>query len=356
MTCIGRVYAAAPTPIIAHDQGRRRQRPAARRPSRADAGWRRPTPSSGRCSRSPSSRLVDESCADERRLRTARRGADDADRRASRLPQLRSSTLTRARTTAVFLAFRDAVVAAGSARGVLPAPRPRAGPIAVPPAFIDARRRGASSLTRRRPLRCAIRAGAPAQLLYRTQRVAVRDGRVLCADRDARRPRRAASAAARPRAPAPSPAAATDRRPARPRRRQRATSSTPPPIPFAFVPRPQPRGRQRPRSRPQLHDGAQRLRHDAALRARPRALDRPLPRRRARRSGRCSGSTIQRGAGTSASTPAATALLNDLYRGQTRRSDDRAAAPDRPVPPRLRRIRARCAPTSPASRSTSAWR
>ena len=112
--------------------------------------------------------------------RAARRGADDA-------PSTRASSRAIADADArenyvVFLAFRDAVVAAGSLEAYY-LRLVRGGPIAVPPAFIDAV--VAAIVARLVDGRASAIERRAAQLLHRTQRVAVRDGRVLCADRDA---------------------------------------------------------------------------------------------------------------------------------------------------------------------------
>ena len=124
--------------------------------------------------------LVDESCADERRLHERLVAAPMLAVDARELAAIADADARE--NYVVFLAFRDAVVAAGSLEAYY-LRLVRGGPIAVPPAFIDAVVAAivahlvdgrASAIERR-----------AAQLLYRTQRVAVRDGRVLCADRDA---------------------------------------------------------------------------------------------------------------------------------------------------------------------------
>jgi hypothetical protein len=123
---------------------------------------------------------VDDSCADERRLHARLVAAPMTGVDASELAAIADADGRE--NYVVFLAFRDAVVAAGSLEAYY-LRLVRGGPIAVPPAFIDAVVAAivarlvdgnASTIERR-----------AAQLLYRTQRVAVRDGRVLCADRDA---------------------------------------------------------------------------------------------------------------------------------------------------------------------------
>jgi Family of unknown function (DUF6352) len=123
--------------------------------------------------------LVDESCADERRLHRAlvaepMRPVDAAELAAVADADARANY-------AVFLAFRDAVVASGSLEAYY-LRLVRGGPITVPPAFIDA---VVAAIVARLVDRdwSAIERRA-AQLLYRPQRIAIRDGRVLCADRD----------------------------------------------------------------------------------------------------------------------------------------------------------------------------
>jgi hypothetical protein len=82
---------------------------------------------------------------------------------------------------AVFLAFRDAVVAAGSLEAYY-LRLVRGGPIAVPPAFLDAV--VAAIVARLVDVRCSAIERRAAQLLHRPQRIAIQDGRILCADRD----------------------------------------------------------------------------------------------------------------------------------------------------------------------------
>ena len=123
---------------------------------------------------------VEESCAAERRLHERLVAAPTIGVDAGELAAIDDADARE--NYAVFLAFRDAVVAAGSLEAYY-LRLVRGGPIAVPPPFIDAVvaaivsrlvEGGASAIERR-----------AAQLLHRTQRVAVRDGRILCADREA---------------------------------------------------------------------------------------------------------------------------------------------------------------------------
>jgi hypothetical protein len=123
--------------------------------------------------------LVAESCAGERRLHeqlvaAPMRPVDAAELAAVADADARANY-------AVFLAFRDAVVASGSLEAYY-LRLVRGGPITVPPAFIDA---VVAAIVARLVDRdwSAIERRA-AQLLYRPQRIAIRDGRVLCADRD----------------------------------------------------------------------------------------------------------------------------------------------------------------------------
>ena len=124
--------------------------------------------------------LIDESCVDERRLHSLL-SADPM--RAVTAAELDALADADARENyAVFLAFRDAVIGAGSLEayylGLV-----RGGPVAVPPPFVDAV--VAAIVGRVVDDRCSAFERRAAQLLHRAQRVAVRDGRVLCADRAA---------------------------------------------------------------------------------------------------------------------------------------------------------------------------
>jgi hypothetical protein len=122
---------------------------------------------------------IDDSCAEERRLHERLVAAPTRVVGASELAAIADADARE--NYAVFLAFRDAVVAAGSLEAYY-LRLVRGGPIAVPPAFIDAVVAAiVSRLVEDRPSAIERRA---AQLLYRAQRVAVRDGRVLCADRE----------------------------------------------------------------------------------------------------------------------------------------------------------------------------
>lgn len=128
--------------------------------------------------RLPELALVDDSCADERRLH-ARLVAEPT--RSIAGSELAGFADADARENyAVFLAFRDAVVAAGSLEAYY-LRLVRGGPIAVPPAFIDA---VVAAIVARLVGDCSAIERRAAQLLHRAQRVAVHDGRVLCADRD----------------------------------------------------------------------------------------------------------------------------------------------------------------------------
>ena len=123
--------------------------------------------------------LVDESCADERRLHEQ---LVAAPMRAVAADELAAIADADARENyAVFLAFRDAVVAAGSLESYY-LRLVQGGPIAVPPSFIDAV--VAAIVARLFDERANAIERRAAQLLYRTQRVAIRDGRVLCANHD----------------------------------------------------------------------------------------------------------------------------------------------------------------------------
>ena len=123
---------------------------------------------------------VVDSCADERRLHARLVAAPLSAVDASELGAIADADARE--NYVVFLAFRDAVVAAGSLEAYY-LRLVRGGPIAVPPTFIDAV--VAAIVARLVDGRASAIERRAAQLLHRTQRVAVRDGRVLCADRDA---------------------------------------------------------------------------------------------------------------------------------------------------------------------------
>jgi len=124
--------------------------------------------------------LVEDSCADERRLHERLVAAPTRPVAASELAAIADPD---ARDNyRVFLAFRDAVVAAGSLEAYY-LRLVRGGPIAVPPTFLDAV--VAAIVARLFDGRTSAIERRAAQLLHRSQRVAIRDGRVLCADRDA---------------------------------------------------------------------------------------------------------------------------------------------------------------------------
>ena len=137
--------------------------------------------------------------------------------------------------------------------------------------------------------------------------------------------------------------------------RQRGRGAVGAARPRRVRPRPHPRGRERPRPRPVLHDDAQPLGHAAPWRASSSAG-----------SPTSSPSTtrirpLQRiddpawswhvGLDVRGDRAAQRALPRRVARAPTALQQ-----PARPVSPRRSPTRARCAPTSPASRSTSAWR
>jgi hypothetical protein len=128
----------------------------------------------------PELALVAESCLDERRLHERLVAVPTQTIDAAELAAVVDAD---ARANyAVFLVFRDAVVAAGSLEsyylGLV-----RAGAVAVPPEFVDAL--VAAIVARLVDDRCSALERRAAQLLHRLQRIALQDGRVLCADRDA---------------------------------------------------------------------------------------------------------------------------------------------------------------------------
>ena len=123
---------------------------------------------------------VDDSCASERALHKALLEAPTRPVTAERLARLQDADARE--NYAVFLRFRDALLAAGTLQsfyiGLF-----RRGAIETPPLFIDllvqAMLRGLLDGTDD-----AFEARA-AELLFRPQRITVQDGRVLAADRDA---------------------------------------------------------------------------------------------------------------------------------------------------------------------------
>src|SRR4051794_37116019 len=115
---------------------------------------------------------VDDSCADERRLHERLVAAPMSVVAPSELAAIADADARE--NYVVFLAFRDAVVAAGSLEAYY-LRLVRGGPIAVPPAFIDA---VVAAIVARLVVRASAIERRAAQLLHRTQRVAVRDGRV----------------------------------------------------------------------------------------------------------------------------------------------------------------------------------
>ena len=128
----------------------------------------------------PELALFDESCVDERRLHERLAAAPTGEIRAGELAAI--ADVDARDNYAVFLAFRDAVVAAGSLEAYY-LRLVQGGPIAVPPTFIDAV--VAAIVARLVDADASAIERRAGQLLYRMQRVAVENGRVLCADRDA---------------------------------------------------------------------------------------------------------------------------------------------------------------------------
>ncbi len=126
----------------------------------------------------PQLALVDESCADERRLHQRLVAEPTRSISGAEIDALADGDARE--NYAVFLAVRDAIVAAGSLEAYY-LRLVRGGPITVPPPFIDA---VVAAIVARLVDDCGAIERRAAQLLHRAQRVALRDGRVLCADRD----------------------------------------------------------------------------------------------------------------------------------------------------------------------------
>ncbi|HEX2539854.1 MAG TPA: DUF6352 family protein [Caldimonas sp.] len=129
--------------------------------------------------RLPELALVDESSAAERQLHEALRESPRCSVDAGVLEAVEDEDVRA--NYAMFLGFRDAVLAAGSLEAWYLA-QVRGGRIAVPPVFIDLAvqaivrglvDRDADPFERR-----------AAQLLYRAQRITISEGRVLAADRE----------------------------------------------------------------------------------------------------------------------------------------------------------------------------
>src|SRR3954452_12387133 len=126
----------------------------------------------------PELALVDESCAAERRLHE-RLVAEPA--RAVAGDELAAVADDDARQNyATFLGFRDAVVRAGTLEAHYLA-LVRNGKVALPPVFLD---RMVAAIVAPLLEGADVIEQRAAQLLHRAQRVAIVDGRVLCADRE----------------------------------------------------------------------------------------------------------------------------------------------------------------------------
>ena len=128
----------------------------------------------------PELALVGESCAAERSLHDRLQAAPAAPVDPAALDALADADARR--NYALFLRFRDALIAAGTLEGWYLALF-RAGTIDIPPLFVD---RVAEAIVHGLVDGCddpfEVRA---AELLFRAQRIAVRDGKVLAGDRDA---------------------------------------------------------------------------------------------------------------------------------------------------------------------------
>jgi hypothetical protein len=182
MTCIERVYVGASVAPAAnnrrmHDADRElpsgEGEPVGERWHGADVGFLRSLLTL------PELALVAESCPAERRLHERLVAAPT---RAVEAGELAAFADVDARANyATFLAFRDAVVRAGTLEAHYLA-LVRSGRIALPPVFLD---RMVEAIVA--PIAgdsADVFERRAAQLLHRAQRVAVVDGRVLCADRE----------------------------------------------------------------------------------------------------------------------------------------------------------------------------
>ena len=244
-----------------------------RRAAAAGAGWRRRATSSGRCSRSPSSPWSPSRAPTSGGCTSGSSPHRCAP--SSRASSPRSPTRMRARTTPSSSPFATrSSPRAASRRYYLRLVR--GGPIAIPPAFIDAVVAAIVAAPRRRAR--ARSSGAPRSCC--TGRSGSRSATDASSARTATPPtaRRDVGGRLRPRPRArPARADGTLRLPVLGAGNAREFDARRRSVRVRA--RPQPRDRQRPRSRPHLHDGAQRFRHGRAG-ARARALGRSLPRRR----------------------------------------------------------------------------
>ncbi len=125
----------------------------------------------------PELALVEESCAAERRLHASlmeapARGVDDVELAALADPDVRENYVA-------WLSFRDALLSAGTLEAYYLA-LVRGGPFTLPPVFLD--RIVAAIATHLFDGGVDVFEQRAAQLLHRRQRVAIVDGRVLCAD------------------------------------------------------------------------------------------------------------------------------------------------------------------------------
>ena len=148
---------------------------------RTQRGWLRPTDAYLRLFLAlPELALVDESCPAEIALQRALSAAPARPVAPAELEALQDADVRS--NYAMFLAFRDALLAAGTLEayylGLM-----RGGRVTIPPLFVD---RIVQAIVRHLLADCgdAFQARA-AELLFRPQRLSLSDGRMLCADRDA---------------------------------------------------------------------------------------------------------------------------------------------------------------------------
>ena len=319
-----------------------------RDPPSPSRGWLAPTDAFWRMLLSlPELALVPESCAGERHLHdTPRRRAYARDRRCR---PGRSDRRRRSRQLRHLPRLSRRAARRRHARGALPrADAQRSSHRAAGLRRRDARgdRRASARSGDERRLRASRRTAPPSRAAHHAERWPRPGGRPReprCPGCRERRRDRLAHAWRR------RCGDAVLAGPERGQRRERGRRAPCPPLRL----RPHPRGRERRRPRSGLHDDPHSARVSPRWPACSSAGWRTSSASR-RRSGRCSGSTIRRGRGTSASmsTPARCSTTCTAAPSSRRR----AGAACWRSSGSISQARPTCAPTSPASPSTSAWR